>query len=353
MHNYYREQRGIMSLYILYDSKKLISAYGSGFIVRMQDNLAVSNDNCLFIDIVERARVRKFVHDEACSTDSIILIGNDRTCAFEKVQTPVSDGDGKIDTDNFWSSSMNDMVIPEFAVSRIPDAVDDTADTFLKRIERTMKKRTVHLHEKTGITAAIWEKAAQSVFDSIKGMGDMKKSPPLNIKKMQGMAYDGMKGAMYYNLHGSKNLPGWYGQRARNDNSGEEFPLAIMPESFKNGCQGGFIFSEACFGGYVCRKKRKKSIIIHAIDNGMPFAIGSTATAYGTFRPPLGEADLLAQMFHRMILKHHQAGIAFMKAKRAFANEMIKRYGFLDDDDRKTLLTFTMYGNPLTEVKYE
>lgn len=342
-----------MTLYILYNEKKLSAAYGTDFKTKMQDSIAMSNKNCLFTDVsAGRSKTRQYVIREMTQYDSIVLIGNNSIMPFEKLPSPVSDGDGLMETDNYWATMMKEMTIPDYPVARIPDGEDDSRTGFLRRIENTMRQTQIQAVEKTGITADIWALTARKVFSGINGMGEMKNSPPHNAKAGK-IKYSRFNGAMYYNLHGSKELPGWYGQRKRSDYAGEEFPLAIMPESFKEGCAGGYVLSEACFGGYVTGKKLKKSIVLTALNSSVPFVIASTATAYGTFRPPLGEADLFAEIFYAKLRKHRIAGMAFLRAKRQFAADMISKYGFLDDDDRKTLLEFTFYGNPLTEVIYE
>ena len=79
--------------------------------------------------------------------------------------------------------------------------------------------------------------------------------------------------------------------------------------------------------------------------------VGSTCIAYGAVATPLVAADLLGNYFWQQMKGGRTAGEALMLAKIDMAREMIKRQGFLDAEDQKTLLSFVLYGDPLATLK--
>jgi hypothetical protein len=44
-------------------------------------------------------------------------------------------------------------------------------------------------------------------------------------------------------------------------------------------------------------------------------------------------------------------GESFRNAKLDFARKALRRQGFLDDDDKKTLLQFVLYGDPTLKTQ--
>ncbi len=78
--------------------------------------------------------------------------------------------------------------------------------------------------------------------------------------------------------------------------------------------------------------------------------VGSTCIAYGAVSTPLVAADLLGNFFWQQMKNGRSAGEALMIAKIDMAREMIKRQGYLDAEDQKTLLSFVLYGDPLATV---
>jgi hypothetical protein len=78
----------------------------------------------------------------------------------------------------------------------------------------------------------------------------------------------------------------------------------------------------------------------------MAACIGSTVTAYGSYTTPLIGADLLCERLLSHIAAGVPIGIALRQARSEFAQTMYRRQGHLDDVDRKTLLSFVLYGDP-------
>ncbi len=341
-------------VFVLYNKKNMISLFGKNIITQIQDLFVLYMKNVLFIEYEKnkREKIRKYIHSISDEHSYIILLGNHKELEFEKTESPAWDGDNEIFTDNYWSVNTKDMLIPELSVSRIPIHKNERAKEFLIKLEKILRIKNIKLNEKFGISASIWYKSAERVFDNFKGMGELLKCPKYDYKKKK-IHFKKYNYSMYFNVHGSKDLPGWYGQRKNSFEYKEEYPIAAMPEMFSKGIEGSFILSEACYGGYIINKTYKKSIFLQALKSGIGFAIGSTAIAYGSFKPPLSEADLFIKIFINEFQKGKIAGDSFVSAKRKFAIQCIKKNGFLDGDDKKTLLEFTFYGNPFIGVNYE
>ncbi|MFO8061853.1 MAG: C25 family cysteine peptidase [bacterium] len=336
--------------FILYNREMLEQIFGSDSIARIQDAFVSSLGNCLFIEYSEtrRADLKEYILSTASNSTMLIIAGDHNMVPFESIESPVSDGDRMILTDNFFAGKL--LEIPDIPVSRIPFAESEGIDDYIRKLDRILSNVELSCTEKFGMTAAVWQTSAARVFDSIDGMGEMIVSPPFSIEDNEGIAFNNVNGCLYFNVHGAEHLPGWYGQKKPSDNESEEFPLCITPGSFTEGLNTSFIMTEACFGGFVKGKKAQQSIALTALSSGISFFLGSTATAYGTYFPPLSEADMLCSIFADELRSGNPAGIALRDAKQKFARRNIEKHGFLDNDDKKTLLTFTLYGNPSAEV---
>lgn len=337
---------------ILHNKKRIEKFFGKTSLIKIQDTLVSHLGDLLFIDVEDgfEKKVKKYIFEEL--KDSIlIIIGNDNLFPFHRIKSPIDDGDGIILTDNFFVCEDKELIFPEIEITRIPNSTDDNLKSFISKVEKILSIKNVKIFEKNGITAQIWEKASFEVFNKIKGQGEILISPPFDVSKKYD--FENFTGSFYFNLHGSDELPGWYGQRARNSDYKEEYPLALLPKSFKKGIKDSFFFSEACFGGYIYKKKGNDSIVLTALKNSFLFCVASTATAYGPLYPPSSEADLLAKLFFENMQKGYRSSLSFLNAKKEFARFNLEKNRYLDEDDKKTLIEFTLYGNPLVEVSYE
>jgi hypothetical protein len=55
--------------------------------------------------------------------------------------------------------------------------------------------------------------------------------------------------------------------------------------------------------------------------------------------------------FFEYLQQGHTLGASLRNAKLDFARKSLRRRGFLDDDDAKTLLQFVLYGDPTLRVR--
>jgi len=224
-------------------------------------------------------------------------------------------------------------LLPEAVLSRIPDG--NNPDFFIHLISSIGKKYIAK--GSMGYTAKVWLNASNAVYRVLPERKGILVSPPMRSKLLG--EHISKKQFFYFNLHGSDTDSPWYGQEGGN------YPVALTPDNIKT-VNGGFVFSEACYGGYIINKTPNNSIALSFLRNGISAFCGSTTIAYGPISPPSTEADLLAKLYFQCLLKGEDTGNALLHSKHQFFKEIIKKQGFLDGDDKKTLYQFVLYGDP-------
>jgi hypothetical protein len=93
----------------------------------------------------------------------------------------------------------------------------------------------------------------------------------------------------------------------------------------------------------------EEALALKFLQSGSQAVVGSTSTAYGSVSVPLIAADYLGHAFWNYLRKGLPAGEALRRAKIALAHEMHDRQGYLDGEDQKTLISFILYGDPLSQ----
>jgi hypothetical protein len=224
--------------------------------------------------------------------------------------------------------------------------------TWLIRLVRKFFKQAFikRLTPSFGYTAEVWRRASHAVYRPIGKPHHLKISPPINAKKISNITNKSTHLA-YYNLHGLENTSEWYGQRDPVEGQiGPDYPIALRPEDIKNGGRAPkIVFSEACFGANIINKRVEEAICLKFLDSGSQSVIGSTCTSYGSISTPLIAADLLGKAFWSYLQDGYPVGESLRRAKIHLAKEMNKRQGYLDGEDQKTLISFVLYGDPLTQ----
>ena len=175
----------------------------------------------------------------------------------------------------------------------------------------------------------------------------LKSSPPTtNNNLLNGQIADPK--FAYFNLHGLKDSPEWYGQRDLAKPSGDpEYPIAMEPANFKPQTSSPeIVMSEACYGANILDKKVNEAISLNFLACGTRAFIGSTCIAYGSVSKNLVAADLLAYHFWTHVKAEVSVGYALMRAKLALAKKMTEDQGYLDGEDQKTILSFVLFGDP-------
>lgn len=298
---------------------------------------------------VEPKRFKKFLDvldKDSKKENTFLIIGGNSIIPFYKVENPTDDEDKVILTDAPYASRDDDFLIPQRAFGRIPDSHEKAEDFLLSIIEQTIEyyKASEGYKGSFGYSASIWKEASKAVFRVIGDVKKLKVSPPLNAKNIKKTWLK--RQFLYFNLHGTKETPNWYGQKALGDAPNFPiYPVAITPEAvpaLKRSC----VFTEACYGAWIFKKRIEESMALKFLSQGSIGFVGSTAIAYGPPTPPSMEADLLCKYFFQYVERGVPFGDALRNAKIDFAKKMVRTQGFLDDDDKKTLLEFQLYGDP-------
>jgi hypothetical protein len=190
-----------------------------------------------------------------------------------------------------------------------------------------------------GLSAAVWRDQAAKVYGLVCDQ-PLQTSPPLELESFDA-TWLGARTVLYFNVHGSKSESYWYGQE------GLSYPRVLSPEVVAQGSPAGsLVVCEACYGGLVDGKSPGTSIALQFLARGCLAFIGSSAIAYGSPDERLTEADLLAYYFLKRVIAGERYGDAFRECKTDFAAEMLRRQGYLDGDDKKTLTEFNLFGDP-------
>lgn len=296
--------------------------------------------------------------------DYVLIVGDGNVIPFHYLDNPAADSDGEFPTDVPYAVA-DDGLPREDAGSQEYDADGDTADRFLVP-DRILGRIPLAFgtdgdllayldalasaaevgpesDRHFGLSALQWEKESTRVYGLLAERG-LRTSPPVDTSNFDPKWLE-ERALIYFNVHGSKDEKYWYGQE------GLSYPRVLNPEIVAEaGPSGAIVLSEACYGGLVEGKTSADSVAMSFIGNGVSVFVGSSAIAYGSPDENLTEADLLAYLFFSRLVGGETAGAALREAKIDFAAEMLERQGFLDGDDRKTLLEFNLFGDPAVGI---
>jgi len=269
--------------------------------------------------------------------DFLLLLGGDDVIPFFRLNNPCDDADERVLSDSPYSSRDENYIVPERSCARIPD--DGSIDFMIKQFAKSKPA-----YEKSfGLTANVWRRASENVYRPVGNPKELKTSPPVTSDKFK-KRWLQKKDYLYFNVHGSKISANWYGQQ------GGAYPVAMEPSTIEDA--SGIVASEACYGAYIIRKTEEDAISLKFLDEDKVLGFcGSTTIAYGPVAPPSSEADLFVKYFFEYLKQGLTLGESFKNAKLDFARKALRRHGFLDDDDKKTLLQFVLYGDPTLRVR--
>ena len=309
---------------------------------------------------------------------SLLIVGGPEIVPFHHLPNPTYDDDLDVPSDNPYGSIDENYFIPQWPVGRLPGESGNDAGLLLQQIREMIyqyKKRSKHAKsivvnvaaminwilkffsnlrndlnhkEDLGYSAEIWQRTSAEVYKVVGNVRDLQLSPPIYANNLAFNSQPRLQ-VGYFNLHGVKDGPYWYGQKDFSSESNEpDYPIALSPDMFNESHPSPkLVLTEACYGAHIAEKRNDDALSLKCLDNGTESFIGSTCIAYGSITPPLTAADFLAETFWRKSLEGLPAGYALMQAKLSLAEEMTKNQGFLDGEDQKTLLSFVLYGDPL------
>ena len=309
---------------------------------------------------------------------ALLIVGGPEIIPFHHLPNPTFDDDLDVPSDNPYATIDENYFIPQWPVGRLPGETGSDAGLLLSQVRKLIyqyQKRSKHA--KTGpfnigglingivsflsnmtqsvtpkpnlaYSAEIWKEASRSVYRSVGTAKELQLSPPIHSGSLA-LKNSTKLNIGYFNLHGVKDGPNWYGQKDFSSNSqGPDYPIALKPAMFNEKTTSPkIIFSEACYGANVIQKNNDDAISLKSVDHGTSSFVGSTCIAYGSLKPPLIAADFIASAFWEKVLAGEPTGYALMQAKLSLAEEMVRQQGFLDGEDQKTILSFIHYGDPL------
>jgi len=309
---------------------------------------------------------------------ALLIVGGPEIVPFHHLPNPTNDNDLDVPSDNPYTTVDENYFISQWPVGRLPGETGSDAGLLLSQIRQVIyqyEKRAkrsksglfnlasiinwimllfnnfrspIKEKQKLGYSAEIWREASEGVYKVVGKPKDLELSPPTHSGTL--MVNNGHGHNLgYFNLHGVKDGPHWYGQKDFTSvSNGPDYPIALSPSMFSDQIPSPkLVFTEACYGANVHKKHHEDAIALKFLDSGTGSFIGSTCIAYGSVTLPLIAADYLAENFWKQVLDGQPAGYALMHAKLSLAEEMTRTQGFLDGEDQKTILSFVLLGDPL------
>ncbi|MBN1150114.1 hypothetical protein JXA84_02710 [candidate division WOR-3 bacterium] len=266
--------------------------------------------------------------------DSVTLLGNDGCIPFFRIENPATDSDSHVLSDNPYGCRDGEFLVPDFPVSRIPSDEKD-ADFIVKFIEK--ERKHLEIGDKRGVSAKEWEKASLEVYKTVDSGNPLVLSPPVERGDLEREIVSSSEALLYFNVHGDKKTNLWYGQEA------SYYPV-LMSSSDITGAENSVVATEACYGALTDKRGHKDSMPMAFLKKGARAYVGSTTISYGPKQPPNQEADLIVKYFLQYFMKEIPLAQSLKNAKTDFSRKMIRTQGYLDEDDKKTLLQFVAYG---------
>lgn len=309
---------------------------------------------------------------------ALLIIGGPEVVPFHHLPNPTDDVDDDVASDNPYGTLDSNYFVPEWPVGRLTGETGPDAGLILEQLRRMKQHHNQFRRSETwferiffffnflwklnqpkaksassfGYAAAVWRRPSEVAFRPVGEARSMLFSPPLSTG-----GFDPLKitdaNVAYYNLHGLIDTAEWYGQRELSDPANvPDYPVALAQKDLvKNGRSPGVVFTAACYGGHIEKKAENESLALRFLSIGSQAVVGSTGIAYGSVTTPLIGADLLAHLFWKNMQSGMMSGEALMLAKIETAREMIRRQGFLDGEDQKTLISFVLFGDPFTRLR--
>lgn len=301
---------------------------------------------------------------------SVLIIGGDEIIPFHRLPNPTDDDDDVVPSDNPYATTDENYFAPEWPVGRIP--VDGDTALLVRQLtlaaeahRRAMQPLRPFAGLRAwfqsrfgglltgearafGYSASIWRRSSLAVYRAIGEPRSLVTSPPVEAGALPAQASRPVRHS-YFNLHGLEDAPEWFGQRdPLREPDAPEFPVALGLKDVVNGGRAPkVVFTEACYGANTLGKTSETALCLKFLASGSEVIVGSTKVSYGSVTPPLIAADFLGRSFWDYLMQGLPAGEALRQAKVGLAVEMVKRQGYLDGEDQKTLISFVLYGDPL------
>ncbi len=309
------------------------------------------------------------------SVRSLLIVGGDSVIPFHRVANTADDDDKEILTDWPYAARDRDSLRAQFSVGRIPDDHSEDVRILPRLVEMAIGHHRARCEDSmrassptwigriagllgssqkalasVGYSAQVWAEAARSVFEVIGEAGSLELSPPLTDYDFLS-SHEKIPALGYFNLHGFRGRPYWYGHGESQDGS-SLLPVALTPLSISwINAEEALIYSEACYGADIQDQSTDESIALTFLSTGALGFVGSTSMSYGALEPPLSGADLLGRHLWEGIVAGLPLGCALRRSREAFIRETAEKQGYLDGEDVKTLMSFVLYGDPALSLR--
>ena len=300
---------------------------------------------------------------------ALLIVGGHDVIPFHFLPNPVPDSDTDVYTDAPYATLDENYFIPTISAGRMPGDDSNDPSLLLTMIRNAQLHRQNQIQTKGkleqlfskfmnlfgvkkptdvtfGATTEIWKKASQAVYKTFSKTSSMVSTPPTNLDDFP---MDHLNAARFahFNIHGAKSNAIWYGEKDPSAKFGDQYVAFFGPHKVPDNVPA-IVFSEACYGANLISHNAETSMALKFLSKGTNAFIGSTCISYGGFSTPLTGADLLAQVYWKMMLNGYSAGDALRRAKITMVREAHRDMGHMDNEDQKTIISFNLFGDPLT-----
>lgn len=294
------------------------------------------------------AAIDAWLHERGDAVESLLILGDPAIVPFAAIDDPVPDSDRMVLTDWPYGLADADSWLARWPVGRLPDrpaAQPQLLRALLAFAAAGHSQPSAAPARLLGFSAESWYHVSRHVLADIGVDGDLLVVPPeLSLAVVQTLIV--AAGVVYCNLHGLPDQPAWYGHAP-----GGQLVPALRPSDLVGLILARpVVFSQACYGAALPAGATGESLALSFLQCGALAFIGSAVLSYGAFELPIEDSDLLAQQFLLALGGAESIGAALQLARIATVRAALLAQGFLDDDDRKVLQSFVLYGDPTLPV---
>mgnify|MGYP001095728991 CR=1 FL=1 len=300
------------------------------------------------VRLLEKA-VGHFESGTGTKVAAVMLVGDETIIPMPCFENPLYDGlgsfpDADVDSDLPYSTmSVGDpfdsaeALDPSLPMARIPTGGRDRGDVGLAYFSRDPfagedgdQQGSSH-----GLSAKVWHGASTAVADAagidlLETCPDQSLLPPLS-GKASAARY------LYFNVHGSDEAREWFGE----SEDGSTYPVAIEPSTLKSVTSPNALATEACYGARFIGHEPAESALLTALASNTIAFSGSSRIAFGPSEPPVGLADVIAQIFLSETQKGSNVGMALLLARQELLVD-----DMLTPHHQLTVVQFNLYGDP-------
>jgi hypothetical protein len=278
--------------------------------------------------------------------ETLLILGGPEIVPFHAAPNPAAyDSDDVVPSDCYYGACNPHVLLPGWAVGRIPGAAGRDPSLLLRLLEQAAQPPPPPDPQPKvfGYATALWRRSSAQVYAEIDRPERLLLSPPTLAINLDLSRLDRAR-LIYCNLHGVSGGPPWYGQSGGHP----ALVVALRPSDLAGlDLRGAVVVSEACYGAAIDGRDEHSSLALAFMARGAAGFIGATAISYGPAAPPPGEADLIALHALRALRQPGASlGDAILAARAGMLRDTLARQRTLDEDDQKTLIEFVLYGDP-------